>query len=60
MLGTDVDPEAIEATYDDGVLSVRIGKSEARQPRRIEIGSRGARQLHEGDGHTREPEVMEA
>ena len=47
VLGTDVDPEAIEATYDDGVLSVRIGKSEARQPRRIEIGSRGARAVAE-------------
>jgi HSP20 family protein len=39
-LGTDVDPDAIEATYDDGVLAVRIGKSEAKQPRRIPVGSR--------------------
>ena len=39
-LGNDVDPDAIGATYDDGVLSVRIGKSEAKQPRRIAVGSR--------------------
>ena len=39
-LGSDLDAEAIEATYDDGVLAVRVGKSEARQPRRIPIGSR--------------------
>ena len=39
-LGTDVAPDAIEATYDDGVLEVRIGKSEAKQPRQIAVGSR--------------------
>ena len=48
-LGSDLDPEAIEASYDDGVLTVRVGKSEARQPRRIPVGSRvEARQV--GDG----------
>ena len=57
-----MDPEAIEATYDAGVLSVRIGKSEARQPRRIAVGSRtpDRRELSEGDGHATEAEVMEA
>ncbi len=39
-LGTDVDPDAIEASYDDGVLDVVIGKSAATQPRRIAVGSR--------------------
>lgn len=62
VLGTDVDPEAIKASYDDGVLSVRIGKSEARQPRRIAVGSRtpDRRELSEGDGHATQAERMEA
>jgi HSP20 family protein len=32
-----VDPEAITASFDRGVLEVRIPKPEARKPRRIEI-----------------------
>ena len=38
-LGTDLDPDSVEAHYDDGVLSVRVGKSERAQPRRISVGS---------------------
>ena len=38
-LGSDLDPDAVEATYDDGVLHVTVGKSERVQPRRIAIGS---------------------
>ena len=34
-----VDPEAVTATFDRGVLEVRIPKPEARKPRRIEIGT---------------------
>jgi HSP20 family protein len=34
-----VDPEALTATFDRGVLEVSIPKPEARKPRRIEIGS---------------------
>ncbi len=33
----DVDPERIEATYDNGVLTVRVGRTRDAQPRRIEI-----------------------
>ena len=33
-----VDPEAIAAEFEKGVLEVRIPKPEARQPHRIEIG----------------------
>lgn len=36
-----VDPEAIDASFDRGVLSVRIPKPEERKPRRIEIGAAG-------------------
>jgi HSP20 family protein len=33
-----VDPEAVTAAFDRGVLEVRIPKPEERKPRRIEIG----------------------
>jgi HSP20 family protein len=33
-----VDPEAVTARFDRGVLEVRIPKPEQRKPRRIEIG----------------------
>lgn len=32
-----VDPEAVAATFENGVLEVRIPKPEARKPRRVEI-----------------------
>ncbi len=40
-LGSDLDGDAIKARYDDGVLTVEIGKTPEVQPRRISIGSRG-------------------
>ena len=42
-----VDPEAVTASFDRGVLEVRIPKPEERKPRRIEIGS-GAQKTIEG------------
>ena len=36
-LGSDVDPDAIEASFDDGVLHIRVPKTEARKPRRIDV-----------------------
>ena len=33
-----IDPEAVAANFDRGVLEVRIPKPEERKPRRIEIG----------------------
>jgi len=36
-LPDDVDPNAIEAKYRDGVLHIRIQRKEEAQPRRIEI-----------------------
>lgn len=38
--GSNVDPDSIEAHFDDGVLTIRAGKAEERKPRRIEVGSR--------------------
>lgn len=51
-LGTDLDPDAIEAHYDDGVLTVRIGKTAAVQPRRIEVGSRSGQGRPESEEAT--------
>ena len=34
-----VDPESVQASFDRGVLEVRIPKPEERKPRRIEISS---------------------
>ena len=42
-----IDPEAVTATVDRGVLEVRIQKPEQRKPRRIEIGG-AAQQTIEG------------
>lgn len=36
-LPEDVDPDKVDATYKDGILHVRIHKSEASKPRRIEV-----------------------
>jgi HSP20 family protein len=34
-----VDPEAVSASFDQGVLEVRIPKPEQRKPRKIAIGT---------------------
>jgi HSP20 family protein len=36
-LPNEVDPDRVEATLHDGVLSVRLGKSRSRQPKRVEV-----------------------
>ena len=38
-----VDPDAVSASFNRGVLEVRIPKPEERKPRRIEIGSGNGR-----------------
>jgi HSP20 family protein len=35
----EVDPNQVEATLHDGVLTVRLKKSQAHQPRRVEVKS---------------------
>jgi HSP20 family protein len=37
MLNADVDEDHVQAALDDGVLSVKIPKSKADHPRRIEV-----------------------
>jgi HSP20 family protein len=34
-----IDPEGVHASFDNGVLEIRIPKPEERKPRRIEIGA---------------------
>lgn len=41
---TDVDPDSVEATSDNGVLTIRVMKAKEQQPRRIQIKS-GHREL---------------
>lgn len=36
-LGSDVDPEGIDATYADGILTIEVPKAEARKPRQISV-----------------------
>ena len=43
-----VDAEAIEATFDRGVLEIRVPKPEQRRPRRVEIAVGGSRPAIEG------------
>jgi HSP20 family protein len=47
-----VDPESVTASFDKGVLEVRIPKPEERQPRRIaiQVGERGEPRTIEGQG----------
>ena len=36
-LPNEVDPDKVEATLHDGVLSIRLGKSRSRQPKRVQV-----------------------
>ena len=44
VLPRDVDSERIEAGFENGVLTVRIPKSERAQRRRIQVGGTGGQQ----------------
>jgi HSP20 family protein len=43
-----VDPEGIKASFDKGVLEVRIPKPEERKPRKVAISVGGAQKTIEG------------
>jgi HSP20 family protein len=50
-LPSDIDPNRVEATYDRGVLTISIGKTQATPPRRIEVRkSQGEQQSGSGGG----------
>ena len=42
FLGDTLDTDKLEATYDDGVLTLRIPVSDSAKPRKISIGSGGS------------------
>lgn len=44
VLPRDVDSDSIQATFEDGVLTVVVPKSEKARRRRIEIGGNGGQQ----------------
>src|SRR3954466_7305718 len=44
-----INPEAVEANFDRGVLEVRIPKPEERKPRKVSIGVGGAQKTIEGE-----------
>jgi HSP20 family protein len=44
-LGRDVDAEHVQATYDRGVLTVRLPRLEESKPRRIRVGVGEGRQI---------------
>ena len=48
VLPGEVDADGVDASLDDGVLTIRIPKAEKARPRRIEIGSNA----HSGNGDT--------
>ena len=43
-----VDPDAVQASFDRGVLEVRVPKPEERKPRKVQIGLGGTRPAIEG------------
>ena len=44
ILGDTLDAEKVKATYDAGVLTLRIPVAEKAKPRKIEIETKGAKQ----------------
>jgi HSP20 family protein len=50
VLGDNLDTERIDASYDQGVLRLRIPVSERAKPRKITIGRAGPRSLNNGAG----------
>jgi len=44
-----INPEAVQATFDRGVLEVRIPKPEERKPRKVSIGVGGTQKTIEGE-----------
>lgn len=47
-LGDDVDSDKIEASYDNGVVTLTIPVREQAKPRKIQIGSTGSDRVLEG------------
>ena len=54
QFGTPIDAERVEASFEDGVLTINVPKAEASKPRRINV--RGTKavggDVRGGDGHS--------
>jgi HSP20 family protein len=48
LLGENLDVDNIEASYENGVLTLAIPVAEKAKPRRISVGSSGRQQIIEG------------
>lgn len=48
-LGSTIDTERIEASYEDGVLTLTLPVSERARPRQIQVGRGGQRQVGGGE-----------
>jgi HSP20 family protein len=46
-----IDPDSVQASFEKGVLEVRIPKPEERKPRRVAIGVSGKSPVIEGSSH---------
>ena len=58
VLGDNLDTDRIDASYDEGVLRLRIPVSERAKPRKIAIGRQGSRQALNNGADM--PEVVNA
>jgi HSP20 family protein len=56
VLPRDVDSDAIQASFEDGVLTVTVPKSEKARRRRIQIGGEGGQQQIGVETVEREPQ----
>lgn len=51
-LPSNIEADAIQANYEDGVLKLHLPKAEESKPKRIQVhGSRGSQQI---EGHSRD------
>jgi HSP20 family protein len=48
----DIDTNRVEATYDNGVLTITVGKAQDAQPRRIEVRDLSQQRLGDSDGQS--------
>ena len=57
FLGENLQTDRIEASYNDGVLTVTIPVAEAAKPRKVEIGTNGRRSTAINAGSTESAEA---
>lgn len=58
-VGTDVDADEIEASFDAGVLTLNVPKTEARKPRQITVRTAAQGSSSRGDNASGQPTVRD-